>query len=328
MASAVVRVTAPAVIKVSTGGLVDVTKPLMDLLKENPQAVASKTSDRLAAYEKAQELLNDLSIALLDVARDLAKSKNGLPLVIVIDELDRCRPSYAVELLEAAKHIFAVDKIVFVLAVNRTELAHSVRALYGAKFDAIGYLNRFFDVDFQLPNPARTQFIETALEVTSINEYFQNMTYQHTNPYHPPFKELLEAFYGVPGISIRTIAQAIHRLGLALASERTYRPLFVLSTVVALIIRTVDLKLYQRFIRGESVDEEVVDSIYDRAEYADVHWRIKAHFDAAIIVAAWEMSDSYVAIDRITDSPLLARYRQMIEQQSQHEGPRTEDVRL
>ena len=52
-------------------------------------------------------------------------------LVIVIDELDRCRPSYAVELLEAAKHIFAVDHVVFVLAVNRSELAHSVRALYG-----------------------------------------------------------------------------------------------------------------------------------------------------------------------------------------------------
>ena len=60
LAGALVRVTAPAAIKVSSGGLVDVT-PLMDLLKEIPQAVASKTSDRLAAYEKAQELLNNFS---------------------------------------------------------------------------------------------------------------------------------------------------------------------------------------------------------------------------------------------------------------------------
>ena len=85
----------------------------------------------------------------------LAQSKENRPLIVVIDELDRCRPSYAVELLEVAKHLFAVDHIVFVLAVNRSELAHSIRALYGSGFDAEGYLRRFFDVDFRLPAPDR-----------------------------------------------------------------------------------------------------------------------------------------------------------------------------
>ena len=73
----------------------------------------------------------------------------------MIDELDRCRPPYAVELLEVAKHLFSVDYIVFVLAVNRPELAHSIRDLYGSGFDAAGYLRRFFDIDFRLPDPER-----------------------------------------------------------------------------------------------------------------------------------------------------------------------------
>ena len=310
------RWVAPVVVKAVTGVDLDI-----------PGRPASDAEKRLSGYREALKALEGFRNTLRTVASDLAKSKDGLPLVIVIDELDRCRPSYAVELLEVAKHIFVSDHIVFVLAVNRSELAHSVRSLYGSEFDAIGYLNRFIDVDFQLPNPARTQFIETALEVTSINEYFQNMTYQHTSPYHPPFKELLEAFYGVPGISVRTIAQAIHRLGLVLASERTYRPLFVLSAVVALIIRTVDPKLYQRFIRGESVDEEVVDSICGRSEYADVRWDIKAHFDAAIIVAAWEMNRSYRSIDGVADSRLLTRYGHIIELHLQNKRPPTEDER-
>ena len=50
----------------------------------------------------------------------------------MIDELDRCRPSYAIALLEVAKHLFAVDNVVFVLAVNRAGLVHSVKALYGS----------------------------------------------------------------------------------------------------------------------------------------------------------------------------------------------------
>ena len=60
------------------------------------------------------------------------------------------RPSYAVEPLEVAKYLFSVDHIVFVLAINRSELAYSIQALYGDGFDAKGYLRRFFDVDFQL----------------------------------------------------------------------------------------------------------------------------------------------------------------------------------
>ena len=92
---------------------------------------------------------------------------------MVIDELDRCRPSYAVELLEVVKHLFGVDRIVFVLAINRSELAHSVRALYGSGFDAENYLRRFFDVDFRLPEPERKAFIDSMIDAINIREYFE-----------------------------------------------------------------------------------------------------------------------------------------------------------
>ena len=58
--------------------------------------------------------------------------------MIVIDELDRCRPSYAVEILEMAKHLFSVDRVVFVLSINRDQLAHSVKVLYGSDFGRTG----------------------------------------------------------------------------------------------------------------------------------------------------------------------------------------------
>ena len=102
-----------------------------------------KKGDRLTAHKKAQESVREFQVTLQDMARELS-AQNGHPLIVMIDELDRCRPSYAVELLEVAKHLFSVDHVVFVLAVKRSELVHSIRALYGNGFNAAGYLRRFF----------------------------------------------------------------------------------------------------------------------------------------------------------------------------------------
>ena len=63
-----------------------------------------------------------------------------------------------IELLEAAKHFFNVDHIVFVVCLDRAQLAHSVKAVYGACFDAEGYLWRFFDIDYRLPQPRPQAF--------------------------------------------------------------------------------------------------------------------------------------------------------------------------
>ena len=72
----------------------------------------------LNAYEKAQKVVREFHDSLEGMAKALS-DKTEHPLIVVIDELDRCRPTYAVELLEVAKHLFSVNHIVFVLAVNR-----------------------------------------------------------------------------------------------------------------------------------------------------------------------------------------------------------------
>ena len=134
------------------------------LEKEAGQALASYAEARLSSYRQGTRICPGVQKHPPRHGKHLGeKSEGDRPLVVVIDELDRCRPSYAAELLEVAKHLFTVDHIVFVLAVNRSELAHSIRALYGSEFDAQGYLRRFFDVDFQLPDSARKPFIEESL---------------------------------------------------------------------------------------------------------------------------------------------------------------------
>ena len=71
-------------------------------------------------------------------------------MVFIIDELDRCRPTFAIELLERVKHIFDVPNLVFAFGINRDELCSSLQSIYG-NIDADVYLRRFFDMEFTLP---------------------------------------------------------------------------------------------------------------------------------------------------------------------------------
>lgn len=78
-------------------------------------------------------------------------AERGNRLVIFIDELDRCKPTFAIQLLERIKHYFSNDQITFVFSVNTTELQHTIKQYYGTDFNATRYLDRFFDFRIDLP---------------------------------------------------------------------------------------------------------------------------------------------------------------------------------
>ena len=239
----------------------------------------------IASYVGAKQSVHDFRRGLEDLALTVSETKKNKPLVVLIDELDRCRPSYAIELLEVAKHLFAVDHIIFVLAVNRSELENSIRALYGDKFDAKGYLGRFFDVDFRLPEPDRNVFIDQLLASMKIDDYIARSIVRTPQEEYELVKKWLHYFFH--GLSLRSIAQAIHRLGLVFASLRKGEPFFAKMAAVALILRTIDSDRYFKFIRGDITDAEVVDKIFDRPGARSLKHQQEGHlFEAAVLVAA------------------------------------------
>ena len=275
--------------------------------------LVEEKGNRLAAHIDAQELVRKFRVALQDMAKELSARK-GNPLVVMIDELDRCRPSYAVELLEVAKHLFSVDRIVFVLAVNRSQLVHSITALYGTDFDAHGYLRRFFDVDFRLPNPERTAFIDELLNSIRIDDYFQRTQDQQSRSDGIAVRNILQRCFEAPELSLRQITQAIHRLGLVFASLRSDQQSFSIMAAVVLIVRTIDVDLYSRFARGQASDLEVVDRVF-KDPGITLEAEARSGFARMIILAAYEISDSHQTLKEFVKegsvgSPLLQRYWQ------------------
>ena len=73
--------------------------------------------ERVSAYRQARQSVEQFRSTLTNLARTDSVSFDRPLLVVKVYELDRCKPSYPVESLEVAKHLFSVDVIVFVLAV-------------------------------------------------------------------------------------------------------------------------------------------------------------------------------------------------------------------
>ena len=308
-AGEVLRRAVPGVIRVATAGILDVS-PMME--GEIGKALASYAQQRLSAYLDTRSSLEKFGTSLTELATELTSVNPGRPLIVVIGEMDRCRPSYAVELLETAKHLFSVNHVVFVLAVNRSELAHSIRVVYGSGFDAEGYLRRFFDIDFRLPDSDRRQFIDETLKTVGIENFFGARSGEDTwgYDYESTRDWLTELFVG-SDLSLRRIAQAIHRLGLVFASLRRDRRSLALPATVALALRTLDRDLYERFTRRKAEDREVVEFFRSRsAERKTTH--IRNCLEAIIIVAAKEIRNPDRKYEWSESSELLANYRKAV----------------
>ena len=113
------------------------------------------------------------------VKYSIDKPKGGLhatarsyPAFIFIDELDRCRPTYAVEMLEAIKHIFDIEGLVIVVSTHTEELQHTIKALYGNDFNADNYLRRFFDTKYHLDVGISASLLEANCDFTVLDNNY------------------------------------------------------------------------------------------------------------------------------------------------------------
>jgi len=121
-----------------------------DVAADTSETIASLVKERLNAHIKETEVIQSFRDSLSDVPKNLMDNISGR-LVIVIDELDRCRPSFALEILEKIKHLFSVKNVVFLLVMNKQQLEEAIKSLYGANIDAHTYLQKFINVETFLP---------------------------------------------------------------------------------------------------------------------------------------------------------------------------------
>jgi energy-coupling factor transporter ATP-binding protein EcfA2 len=142
-----------------------------DDLKSIADDIADEVSSKSDEYVKALLLrhgeerknIEGMRAALSELANTLGRKptadkeddSKALPIVFIIDELDRCKPPFALDLLEKIKHVFSVPGVHFVLVTHLTQLEHFVRFSYGDGIDARTYLQKFYNLIVHLPEDSK-----------------------------------------------------------------------------------------------------------------------------------------------------------------------------
>lgn len=146
-ANSVIKLATKATPIIPSIDLLKIKKEIKENKKEvfNNESVAIKCAMEISQTTK---LKNDFINAL-----DKITPKNENKIIVLIDELDRCNPKFAIELLERIKHFFNSNKYLFIFTINSKQLISSVKQIYGDGFEETGYFRRFFDYEFPLPIP-------------------------------------------------------------------------------------------------------------------------------------------------------------------------------
>lgn len=130
----------------ATAGVSEVAGSVMN-------AMAAEAPNVVDAFWQEQEARRAAMGEFREALTDLTKVEDDKPrkLIFIVDELDRCRPDFALNLLEIIKHFFSVENVHFILGTNLDALESSVSARYGQGCDAAKYLQKFIHLTMTLP---------------------------------------------------------------------------------------------------------------------------------------------------------------------------------
>ena len=178
-------------------------------------------------------------------------------LLIIIDELDRCNPEFAVKLLERIKHYFNNDRITFVFSVNLAELQHTIKHHYGADFNASRYLDRFFDLPIKLSPINMDKYLESQ-GIYDRNYVFDDTMKAVIKKYNLQIREISRYIV----IAKYIVGNQAYIDSYKINNSRNVIIHLVIPIVAALII--TDNKKFNDFINGR--DSSPLTEFYDEEE--------------------------------------------------------------
>lgn len=118
----------------------------------------------LAEHDKENEdsfdSLYGFKRALEETRKNIQKIADTKTVVIVVDELDRCLPTYTIKVLERLHHIFTdLQNVVVTISMDKTQIEHSIQEIYG-EIDVDTYLRKFISFKVNLNTGVAENYLE------------------------------------------------------------------------------------------------------------------------------------------------------------------------
>lgn len=240
---------------------------LGEIAKEISAAGSEVFQKEVLEYDQKQETLISFRKILSDF---IQKSNLDHPLIFIVDELDRCRPDYAVEVLERIKHFFSIKGIVFVLSIDKEQLCNSIRGHYGSdRINAEEYLRRFIDVEYQLPQPDINSYCKYLYDYFDFKDFFnqdERTQYQFSDD-KKRFLQIASEIIIAQHYSLRQIEKLFVHFRLVLCSCQDDHYIFPELTFILICIRTTNPASYHKIINQQLSLNELSQLISDIFPY-------------------------------------------------------------
>jgi len=231
----------PLAARAAAGGIISTDTTTENSLSESTVSLTQKCvnqySQEKAAIVSFREALESLS------------NQSDKPIVVLVDELDRCRPAYAVEMLERIKHLFGVNGVVFLLAIDREQLGHSIRSIYGSGMNPDGYLRRFIDLPCKLPDPDVKAFTRNIIVRFDLHsEILLKSDYEFRSGHAGETESVLNIYFCAYKPALRIMEQIVGELAVVFATTKVNQGIVPIATSTLLFLRYLDRSLYHRFL--------------------------------------------------------------------------------
>lgn len=261
----------PVAGKIATVGLLDI-----DAFSEKAVAdfVSNVVKDAVDAYTAERDLILKFHESLSEAVEKLAAEDKKDHLIIFVDEIDRCRPTFAIELLERIKHLFNVPNVIFVLSTDKEQLNVSLGAVYGAGINSNEYLRRFIDLEYSLPKPDSEAFTKYLYNNFNFDEFFRErnhgeLRYEQENLVRV-FKNLSELL----NLSLRAREQCFTRIRVGMMSTPNNYYFHPMLLVTLVILKAAAPEIYKEYVLGGGMASEVIaflQSIPGGKEFLESH---------------------------------------------------------
>lgn len=270
LGNSILKHGAIAAVKVATAGILDIGAAAEGIAKATSEAALKAGEDvtvdlidnfkqERQAAEKFRNLLSELIHHVRVATPD---GQEFPPLVLIIDELDRCRPTFAIAMLERIKHFFSVPGLVFVLALDLEQLKASTRKVYGADLDAIEYLRRFVDLELRLPRADAGAMIDAMLTSCGADAFFQARSkFNELREDRSWIVEIIKVLALHFNLTPRVVQRVITRLMLVIRQTPENGFLDPVIVVFLIFLRSIDQELTRALIAGQVQAGEAMEKL-------------------------------------------------------------------
>lgn len=197
-------------------------------------------------YQEKKKSIQDFRENLSEFIR---KTNDGRPLIFIIDELDRCRPNYAVSILEQIKHFFSIPYIVFILSIDKEQLGNAIKGVYGSDLiNSDEYLRRFIDFEYSIPEPEDDKFYKYLYDYFKFDDFFnapERIKHYELKSDKSDFLDTCKVLLSNSKVPLRQQEKIFAHARLALRSFNTNMYVMPQIFLLLIFIKVKDNKFYE-----------------------------------------------------------------------------------